>query len=306
MSTHFNNKIRPTHSSISFIKDIYMNTSDLISLLEAMEKVSESNFTSKLNARKIEEIEHSNIIHAPISQTSVDDEVIAKHARSRHVYETNSAVRNYLDNWIKNNVKDKIVLDLACGSGEQTKLAHSYGAKLSIGTDLASLTLKCNREQRSNNQNNLYYILDDAENMSIPSNSIDIVICSGMLHHVVLEKTILEIDRVLKPGGKVLALEALKHNPVIALYRRLTPNARTHWETAHILGVQDARFLGSVLTIKSIKYWQLFSILAIFFPESIRSKALRLFNFLDNIILKIPYINRMAWIFTIELIKPDK
>jgi ubiquinone/menaquinone biosynthesis C-methylase UbiE len=280
-----------------------MNINNLITFLKEREKISESSFTSKLENRKIEEIEHSDIIHAPKDKTGADDRTIEKHAKSRHVYETNVAVRQYIDEWIRSNVREKIVLDLACGSGEITRLAHSYGARLSIGTDLASLTLKSNRERIVNNQNNLFYILDDAENMSIPSNSVDIVICSGMLHHVVLEKTIHEIDRVLKPGGKVLAIEALKHNPVLALYRRLTPNARTHWESAHILGIKEAKLLGSVIPIKRIKYWQFFSILAIFFPEGVRDHGLKFLNWLDNIFLTIPYVNRLAWIFTIELKK---
>ena len=280
-----------------------MEKTSLINYLKERENFSKSEFLSTLDKRKFEEIEHSDIIHAPKEKTGVSDDTIKQHAKSRPVYETNLAVRKYISSWIMDNVKEKVVLDLACGSGEITKLSHKYGAKISIGTDLAPITIENNKTNRSSDQESIFYILDDAENMSIPSNSIDVVICYGMLHHVVLEQTIFEINRVLKPGGQVFAIEALKHNPIFNMYRKMTPGARTHWESAHILGVQEAKILNDVIPVKKIKYWQLFSILAIFFPERVRGAVLSVFNTIDAVILKIPYINRMAWIFTIELEK---
>jgi hypothetical protein len=93
---------------------------------------------------------------------------------------------------------------------------------------------------------------------------------------------------------------------VLSLYRRLTPNARTHWESAHILGIQEARIINKTIPVKRIRYWQLFSILAAFTPSFIRSKALSLFDKIDKVVLRVPYLNRMAWIFTIELEKKLK
>lgn len=280
-----------------------MENKSLITYLKKRELFSKSEFFSTLNKRKFEEIEHSDIIHAPIEKTGVSEDTLKQHAKSRPVYETNSAVRKYINSWLKNNVKGKVVLDLACGSGEITKQIHKYGAKISIGTDLAPITIENNKSKRTSSQKNIFYILDDAENMTIPNNSIDVVICSGMLHHVVLEKAIREINRVLKPGGQVFAIEALKHNPIFNLYRKMTPSARTHWESAHILGIKEAKIINQVIPVKKIKFWQLFSILAIIFPKKIRGCALLFLNFIDKIVLNIPLINRMAWIFTIELEK---
>ena len=281
-----------------------MDNKLLINYLKKRERFSKSKFLSTLNKRKFEEIEHSDIIHAPTEKTGVSEDTVKQHAKSRPVYETNSAVRNYINSWLMRNVKEKVVLDLACGSGEITKQIHKFGAKISIGTDLAPITIENNKSHRTSAQKNIFFILDDAEKMTIPNDTIDIVICSGMLHHVVLEKAISEINRVLKPGGQVFAIEALKHNPIFNLYRKMTPGARTHWESAHILGIQEAKIINKIIPVKKIKYWQLFSILAIFFPKKIRGITLLFLNYIDRIILSIPYINRMAWIFTIELEKP--
>lgn len=277
--------------------------SELRNFLEEREKINSDEFISRLDSRKLEEVEHSDIIHAPTELTGIDQKVVDQHALTRPVYSTNRAVRSFIDKWIKHNSKDKVVLDLACGSGEMTLAAAQAGASIAIGTELAPITIQSNNNLKAEADNNLFFILDDVENMQMPSNSVDIIICSGMLHHVDLATAFPEINRVLKKGGKILAIEALKYNPVFNLYRKLTPGARTHWEAAHILGLKEVNFANKYVPVEKIRYWQLFTILSIFFPKTIRPYILKFMEMLDSIVLNIPYLNRMAWIFTIEFKK---
>lgn len=277
-----------------------MKLNEIIKCVEKIENRSEEDFISKLENRKIEEINHSDTIHAPREFTGKTHEEIILASRSRPVYETNTRVRTYISNWIRKEVENKVVIDLACGSGELTEIICQNNPALVIGTELAPLTIKANRERFLTKFENVHFILDDAENSELPSNFADVIICSGMLHHVDLSKAIVEIERILKPDGKMFAIEALKHNPVFNWYRKSTPQSRTHWEAAHILGIKDAEYISKYLQKKKIRFWQLFSILAIFFPKKIRNFFLILFNIIDSIILKIPYIQLMAWIFTLE------
>lgn len=273
---------------------------ELLKKIEELQKLDPSEFAKNLEERKIEEIRHSDLVHAPKKFTGATTEKINKAALSRPVYETNIKVRNYISYWIKKECQGKIVLDLACGSGEITKQVAQCNPKLVIGTELAHLTVKSNQEKIAKDFSNVYFILDDCENSSLPDNCVDIIICSGMLHHVDINRASSEIKRLLKKGGKMIAIEALKYNPVFNWYRKRTPNARTHWEAAHILGLKEADLIATKLNLTRIKYWQLLSILSIFFPKKIRRYPLYIFNFLDSIILSIPYIQRMAWIFTLE------
>ena len=273
---------------------------ELLKKIEELQKLDPSEFAKNLEERKIDEIRHSDLVHAPKKYTGATTEKINKAALSRPVYETNIKVRNYISYWIKKECQGKIVLDLACGSGEITKQVAQCNPKLVIGTELAPLTVKSNQEKIAKNFSNVYFILDDCENSSLPDNCVDIIICSGMLHHVDINRASSEIKRLLKKGGKMIAIEALKYNPVFNWYRKRTPNARTHWEAAHILGLKEAKLIATKLNLTRIKYWQLLSILSIFFPKKIRRYPLNFFNFLDSIILSIPYIQRMAWIFTLE------
>ncbi len=272
----------------------------IVSFLEKRERIPSDTFLEKLELRKLEEIEHSDIIHSPKEITGVREDTVRQHARSRPVYSTNRAVRSFIDGWIKKHSKGKVVLDLACGAGELTLQAYLAGASVAIGTDLAPRTIESNRKLKGGDKNGLFYIIDDAENMCLPDECVDLVLCSGMLHHVELADVVKEINRVLKPGGKMLAIEALKYNPAFSIYRKLTPTARTHWEASHILGMSEVKYMNTILPVTKVKYWQLFSIFAAFVPHKWRFPVLDFMELLDRIVLKIPYINRMAWIFTIE------
>src|SRR5258708_13539019 len=74
-----------------------------------------------------------------------------------------------------------------------------------------------------------------AENMTFPDNTFDAVIITGVLHHLDVNRAYPELARVLKPGGKVLAIQALGHNPIIQPYRDRTPHLLTAWESQHII-----------------------------------------------------------------------
>jgi len=49
----------------------------------------------------------------------------------------------------------------------------------------------------------------------------------AIIHHLDLVKALAELHRVLKPGGVAYFAEPLATNPLIRVYRRLTPQFRT-------------------------------------------------------------------------------
>jgi SAM-dependent methyltransferase len=67
----------------------------------------------------------------------------------------------------------------------------------------------------------------NAEALEFDDGSLDLVFGTGILHHLNLAGALPEIARVLKPTGRAVFIEPLGRNPVINLYRRLTPRMRT-------------------------------------------------------------------------------
>src|SRR3546814_18316951 len=67
----------------------------------------------------------------------------------------------------------------------------------------------------------------NAEAMTFPDDSFDLVFGSGIIHHLDIDRASGEIARVLRPGGRAVFIEPLGLNPAIALYRRFPPRALT-------------------------------------------------------------------------------
>ena len=216
---------------------------------------------------------------------------------------------NFLKHWIILNAQNKpysLIFDTTNIGFINPKYAFKMadsGADLVLGIDISDISIEncIKSSQEMGVEKNLIFFQADCENTQLPNNSIDIIFCSGMLHHLDLSFAFPEMLRILKPGGRVLAIEALDYNPAIKLYRYLTPDMRTEWEKAHILSLKDINYAKKFFNIGEIKYWHVTSYIAGKFPS-----LLGLLNSIDKVLTKIPLLRLFAWIFTFELIKPKE
>ena len=76
-------------------------------------------------------------------------------------------------------------------------------------------------------KNKPIFHLMDAHKLDFDNSSFDLVFGTGILHHLDLDVSLMEINRVLKKDGVFIFLEPLNINPVSKLIRFLTPKART-------------------------------------------------------------------------------
>jgi len=115
---------------------------------------------------------------------------------------------------INNEIKNPIILDLGSGPGLINKEIKKLLPDSVIFSLDASIKMLKNPEKghyKSNNER-INGILSIAENIPLKSNSIDILVSRFSLSYWKKpRKAILEINRVLKPGGKLI-LEALNKN----------------------------------------------------------------------------------------------
>jgi SAM-dependent methyltransferase len=99
-------------------------------------------------------------------------------------------------------VKDKVVLDIACGEGYGSNLL-SKNAREVTGIDMDSKTI--NQASKKYSKNNLKFIQGKVEDIPVAENSFDVVVSFETLEHTKEHKKIFqEIKRVLKPGGLVI------------------------------------------------------------------------------------------------------
>ena len=281
-----------------------MNASQiLINKVKEIQEVTNSEWLNSLEDRKLKELEFHNKDRDPdfVEEANKDQDTFEKFYGNKKYYKTTQLSVDYIDQWIEKNSKGKICLDYACGNGIYAFKMAINNPELVLGLDISDVSINnCQvRAKEEGLEEKTLFFQSDCENTLLPDDSIDILICSGMLHHLDLTKAFPEMLRILKPGGKVLAIEALDYNLAIKIYRMLTPDMRTEWEKAHILSLKDIRFAKNFFEIGEMRFWHVTSYIAGKFPS-----LLPLLNFIDRVVTKLPLIKLMAWIFTFELIKP--
>ncbi|MEW5804429.1 MAG: class I SAM-dependent methyltransferase [bacterium] len=271
-----------------------MNTNELMAQLKKLSKIPTEEWMNNLEDRKRKESEFFD--WSSEKQAAIWGE-------KGKFYETINKSTEYMEDWIAEHSKDKVFLDYACGEGGNAIRAAQAGARIAIGIDISRNTIQRAQEKAKKlGLTNLVFLQGDAEDTNLPDDCIDTVICSGMLHHLDLSYALSELRRILAPGGRILAIEALNYNFILKLYRILTPSARTEWEKDHILSLKDVHFAKHFFDLGEIRYWHITSIAGAFIPG-----MLPFLNILDSILTKVPLIRLMAWMFTFELLsKKDK
>jgi ubiquinone/menaquinone biosynthesis C-methylase UbiE len=101
------------------------------------------------------------------------------------------------------NVKGKVILDLACGEGYNTRILSRLGAKV-VGVDFSKKMIGLARQEEAKEKLNIrYYALDACSLKEFPSNHFDIVTCFMSLQDIEhYEEAIAEVARVLKNKGR--------------------------------------------------------------------------------------------------------
>lgn len=279
-----------------------------------------------LEKRKLEEIEHSKKRRTILQgferqfdnnedkNINLDDLVKNKkefdyHFSNIKYYSITKSSEKYKESWLKNNIKtNSKVLDWACGSGENGIYAAQCGGNV-WGIDISQEGLdnaKKNAELKGVSSQCDYELMD-GENMSFQDNTFDFGVEYGALHHVDLPKALSELARVLKPDSKMICVEALRHNPLIHLYRKMTPHLRTPWEVDHILGIESLNLMEKYFSKVDVKYFHFFSLFLVPFRKTKFFKiAYPFFDALDKFFLSRKFFGKYGWIMIIELSNPKK
>jgi SAM-dependent methyltransferase len=159
-----------------------------------------------------------------------------------------------------------VLLDYGCGYGNKlvalaSRLKKGMGIDISDARVDAAKKLACEKEIA-----NIDFFVMDAMNMTFGDNEFDIIVGDAILHHLNLEKSLGEIKRVLKRGGEAYFTEPLATNPVIQLYRRLTPRMRTVDEQP--FRKRELRLIQDIFPGAGIEYFGCFTLLAVPFRNS--------------------------------------
>ena len=107
-------------------------------------------------------------------------------------------------------LENRTVVDLGCGDGLNTVILGALGARtISVDISDESLRLTAERARVNKVDSNLTLVHSDAAGIPIEDQTVDLVLCAAILHHVDAVMTARQIHRILKPGGKAVFLEPM-------------------------------------------------------------------------------------------------
>ena len=130
------------------------------------------------------------------------------------------------------SLEGKRVLDLGCGLGERSLTLLKRGATVD-GIDISAVYVRQAEDSALSEgfpAERFHFIAGDAHHLPYDNARFDFVVGDGILHHLDLDVALGEVHRVLKPGGRALFREPLLDNPLLKLFRAITPKARTEDE----------------------------------------------------------------------------
>lgn len=204
------------------------------------------------------------------------------------------------------DLRGQTVLDLGCGDGANALRLAARGAlvhAIDISSGMAEATQA--RAAAAGFGGVVHAQQMSAEYLAFADGTFDAIYGHSVLHHTDLSITRREIARVLRPGGRAVFLEPLDHNPVLNLFRRLTPWRRTPTEKP--LSYGEVRFFGEPFAELQYREFYLaalaaFACLPLGQPQLFQVLMRRLGALDETLFAHWPRLRRYAWVIVLELV----
>lgn len=257
-----------------------------------------------IEQRKAEEAAFHDMLRDPALREN--PRLYAKLTSNKKWYSITRSSRSFAELYLREHCPNARALDYGCGDGLLSFLMAEAGADV-VGIDISPVSVRSADQEAQRRGVRIQFQVMDCENLGFPDESFDLVNVSGVLHHLDVHRAYSELARVLKPGGTILCVEALAHNPIFHGYRKLTPHLRTAFEANHILRRRDVvaarRHFGRI----DWKFFHLFSLAAVPFRNFwIFDPLLGALDAVDSVCLSVPPLRWWAWQIAFVLSEPRR
>jgi ubiquinone/menaquinone biosynthesis C-methylase UbiE len=205
------------------------------------------------------------------------------------------------------NCQNKDILEYGCGLSSYSYFLARNGALSAKAIDISDVAIEQAREKavQEGLQDKMEFLVMDAEKLEFGQDSFDLICGNGIIHHLDLNKAYAELSRTIKPDGIVVFTEPLGHNPLINLFRKLTPG-RT--EDEHPLLVQDIELAKKYFNSVETTYFYLSTLaLSPFRKLSFFQQMVKFTDGLDKALFRLfPFLKKHAWMIVIILKDPKR
>lgn len=253
--------------------------------------------------RKLEEAEFHDKLRGLYEK---DPEQYRYFTSNKKFYSVVRTSDDFYFGWLREHATGKRLLDFGCGNGLHSVELARFAAHVT-GIDISPESIEVAKENAAaaGLSDKTTFVVMDAENLTFSPGSFDVVSVRGVLHHMDLEAALAQIARVLTDAGEAIFLEALANNPIIDAYRRRTPHLRTAWETEHILRYEDRERMRRYFKRVDIRTFHLAVLGAVPLRNTpVFQPARAALDAVDRVLLRVPGIERQAWMASFVLSQP--
>jgi SAM-dependent methyltransferase len=154
------------------------------------------------------------------------------------------------------DIRGKTVVDLGCGKGENLIPLAERGAKV-IGIDLSPDLIQLAKKRIEIAAAAATVRIGSAYETGFESESVDVIFCVALIHHLEVGRVHDEMWRILKKGGFVVLSEPIRFSRLYEGLRRLFPSARGVSEFEGPLTRAEFNSITERFTIEGERYFRL-------------------------------------------------
>ena len=205
--------------------------------------------------------------------------------------------------YLLGDVRAKTVLDLGCGKGENLVALAERGAKV-IGIDLSPDLVRLAEKRTALAGIKADVVVGSAYETDLPDESVDVVFCIAVIHHLDIPRVCSEMFRILRKDGYVVLLEPIRFSRSYDRCRKLLPSCQNTSEFEHPLTKSEFVSLTNIFTAENLCYFRLpivplaECLLAATKPSAIKLSALLIGTF--------PVLQHFATSAVVRLRKSDE
>jgi SAM-dependent methyltransferase len=155
--------------------------------------------------------------------------------------------------YLLGDVRGKTVVDLGCGSGEELVVLVERGAT-AIGIDI-SPELVALAQQRIGDRATVR--VGSAYQTGLPDESVDVVFCMSLVHHLDIPMVRDEMRRILKTGGFIVLKEPIRFSRIYARLRCVFPVAQDVSPYEHPLTRNELTLIQEGFQSEKLRFFRL-------------------------------------------------
>jgi ubiquinone/menaquinone biosynthesis C-methylase UbiE len=201
--------------------------------------------------------------------------------------------------YLLGDVRGKTVLDLGCGSGENLVALVQRGARV-IGLDISPELIAIAQQRLDKAGLEATVRVGSAYETGLPDESVDVVFCIGLIHHLDIPRMLGEMLRFLKKSGRVVIREPIRFSATYGRLRKMLPAREDISDYEHPLTREELTTVCAPFKPEGQRYFRL-PLIPLF--RQISSRQRLLWRMDRWLIQHMPIINRYATLVVVHLVR---